>query len=692
MSGIAAVLFRDGRPDALGAARRMAERLSRRGPDAQDAWSDGPAGLGHAMLRTTPESLSESLPLAAGPFAVTADARLDNRDVLLDRLAPDLSALGLDAAVVPDGALLLAAYARWGPDCVDHLVGAFAFALWDARERRLVCARDPFGVRPLYLTDRPELFAIASEPKALFALDGVEPELDETRLAESLVARLYDPIGTSFRGVVRLPAAHVLTVDRDGARQRRYWTLEPDRPPPPGQAAERFAELFDEAVRCRLRSAFPVGSELSGGLDSSAVTVVAARLLGGTPLHTVSLAYSDPAADERPFGQAVLDRLGDAAVPHYVEPERERFVALYTEIYDTLDDLRARGNGYGNYLTARELSRHGVRVMLTGQDGDSAVWHGWERLSELALAGDWGGLRRESELAFQRCRDDQDRSTSQYEYTQASQLASAYAKPVLQWWAEEKRLLAFARASAGLKRHFGASAWEPLRRYWRLMLLPAASRQARAQHVARSTALAHLPPTVAPALAERTALLDRLVAYQRRAQTAGRGEFTAQQAQHRAFQSEGVEGNLNKLDLYPAACGVEARHPFMDVRLVQYCLGLPSTEKLRDGWSRAVLRDAVGPELPEVVRARMNKMAHGAQQDAFIFDSDVQRIEALLARPGAAAAYLDMDAVRALWARGRHDPTLLSPWEVAWVSAALTLILWFATSRYAPQSETLIQT
>ena len=684
MSGIAGVLLRDGRPDALGAARRMAARLRRRGPDAQAAWSDGPVGLGHAMLRTTPESLEEALPLVAGPFAITADARLDNRDVLLDRLGEELRHLGLQADVVPDSGLLLAAYARWGSDCVDHLVGAFAFALWDGREQRLVCARDPFGVRPLYLTDRPDLFAVASEPKALFALDGVEPVLDEARVAESLAARLYDPVGTSFEGIERLPAAHVLIADRDGTRRRRYWTLEPVEPPPPAQVVGRFAEVFDEAVRCRLRSAFPVGAELSGGLDSSAVTVVAARLLGGAPLHTVSLAYSDPSADERPFGRAVLDRLGETAVPHYVEPERERLVELYREIYEFLDDLRARGNGYGNYLTARELSRHGVRVMLTGQDGDSAVWHGWERLSELALAGDWGGLKREADLAFQRCRDDQDRAKSQYEYTQASQLASAYTKPVLQWWAEEKNVAAFARASLGLHRQYGAPVLGPLRRYWRSLLLPAGSRNARAQRAAQAGARNQLPPTIDAGLAQRTDLLGRLTKYIARTRTHGRGEFTAQQAQLRAFQSEGVEGNLNKLDLYPAACGVEARHPFMDVRLVQFCAGLPSSAKLRDGWSRAVLRDAVGHELPDAVRTRMNKMDHGRQQDAFVFDSDNERVEELLERPGAAGAYLDLEAVRALWARGRQDPGQLSPWEVAWVSAALTLIVWFQTSPFAP--------
>ena len=684
MSGIAGVLYRDGRTAQAADVCRMADRLARRGPDAQDAWTSGPVGLAHAMLRVTPESLGEAQPLVAGPFAITADARIDNRDVLVPQLRSDLAALGLDGDGAPDSGVVLAAYARWGADCVDHLLGAFAFAVWDGREGRLVCARDHFGVRPLYTVDLPgRLFAFASEPKALFELDEVDVVVDERRIAESLAARLYEPVGTSFRDVVRLPAAHVGVADRDGTARRRYWELRPSDAPAPASYAERFAEIFDEAVRCRVRSAYPVAAELSGGLDSSAVTVVAARLLaetGGLPLHTVSLAYSDPASDERPFGQAVLDRLGDAAVDHYVEPERERIVDLYTEVFQSLDDLRVRGNGYGNYLTAREAGRHGARVLLTGQDGDTAVGHGWERLAELAVAGDWAAVDREAAQVFAHCQADRDRSRSQFEYTRPSQIASAHVRPLLQYWAEETAVVPFARASLGLHRQFGSPVLGPLRHFWRLLLLPDRARRRRARQVAFDAAAGQVPPLAAPALAQRTGLRQRLADEILHSAEQSRGQFTTAESQLRSFRLPALEGNMNKLDLYPAASGVEARHPFMDVRLVEFCASLPSVQKLRDGWTRAVLRDAVGPELPEVVRSRMNKMDHGKQQDDFIFRSQPDAVEALLAAPGPAADYLDMDEVRALWARGRSDSDALSEWEVAWFSAAVTLILWFKAS------------
>ncbi|WP_420457505.1 lasso peptide isopeptide bond-forming cyclase [Rubrivirga sp.] len=690
MSGIAGVLRLDGRPVEGDEVRRMVDRMEHRGPDGRAVWAEGSVGLGHGMLHTTRESLVERLPVAAGPFALTADARIDNRDVLIPQLRSDLSALGLDADVVPDSSVVLAAYARWGTGCVDHLLGAFAFAVWDRREGHLVCARDHLGIRRLYTTHVVgELFAFATEPKALFELDGVAPVLDEVRLAESLSARLYEPVRTSFVGVEKLPTAHVLTARPVGVTQRSYWTLEPADPAPSGSYAEGLAEIFDEAVRCRTRSALPVGSELSGGLDSSAVTVVAADVLaeghGELPLHTVSLAYTDPQSDERQFVQAILDELGSAAVPHYVFPEREGIVRLYSEIFETLDDIRVRGNGFINYLTAREAGRHGVRVLLTGQDGDTAVGHGWEWFSEQALAGDWESLRAGAEAAFARAAADQEAYHSQLSYQRPSQIASAYVAPVLQWWAEEKKLVQFARASYEIHRHFGAPKTGPLRQYWKQILLPASVRRGMAQRAAEASASGRVPPTINPEFARRVGLLDRLAENALEKHLDGRGEFGAQETQLRTLRSGFVEGNLEKLDLYAAASGVESRHPFMDIRLIEYCLAVPSGAKLHDGWSRAVMREAMGTRLPDMVRARMNKMHYGTQNQAFVFDSEPEAVQDLLDRPGSAGAYLDLEQLRALWDRGQNEPDTFNEWEIAWLSAGITALLWLRRRESLPE-------
>src|SRR2546425_624531 len=296
----------------------MLARLEHRGPDGTGAWREGPVALGHGMLHTTPESLREQQPLVGtrGDLVLAADARIDNRGELCSLLpAPS------DAT---DAELILAAYERWGEHCPEHLLGDFAFAIWDGRTERLFCARDHFGVKPLYYHHRPgRLFAFASEIKGLLALADIPRRLNETRVAAYLVPLFEDKEVTFYEEILRLPPAHRLTVNRDGARTERYWALDPGHELRLGSDeayAEAFRELFTDAVRCRLRSAFPVGAMLSGGLDSSSIVCVARRLVaadGGARLHTISANFDEPPQiAERRFLNAVVAQNG--VRPHYL--------------------------------------------------------------------------------------------------------------------------------------------------------------------------------------------------------------------------------------------------------------------------------------------------------------------------------------------------------------------------------------
>src|SRR3989454_9825112 len=272
----------------------MLARLAHRGPDGAGVWSGGAVGLGHRLLHTTPESLREHLPLASGDgtLVLTADARIDNRGELLAALGR-----GVEAT---DAELILAAYERWGERCPEHLLGDFAFVIWDARRATLFCARDHFGVKPFYYYHAPgRLFCFASEIKGLLALAEVPRRLNETRVADYLVPLLEDKVITFYQDILRLPPAHRMTVTRQGVRIEQYWALDPEREirmKSDADYAAAFREIFTEAVRCRLRSAFPVGSMLSGGLDSSSIVCVARQLLaqdGGETLHTFSPVFDD---------------------------------------------------------------------------------------------------------------------------------------------------------------------------------------------------------------------------------------------------------------------------------------------------------------------------------------------------------------------------------------------------------------
>ena len=295
----------------------MVGTMPHRSPDGVGTWCEGSVGLAHGMLKTTPESLHETQPCsnAEGTLTIAADARIDNREGLLNLLG-----YAENEALIPDSELILAAYATWGRSCVDHLVGDFAFAIWDAQKHHLFCAKDHLGVNSLFFLYEPQkIFACASEIKALTLLPGVAEEIDAEELAAYMTRRLLEPEKTVFEGILRLLPGHTLTVSPEGLRIVKYWEAGPSSEPvPPTDEActAKFLALFREAVRCRLRSSFPVGTELSGGLDSSFVTCVARDLLEADeqrPLPTVSLVYDlFPGCDERPFIDKVVAREGSS--------------------------------------------------------------------------------------------------------------------------------------------------------------------------------------------------------------------------------------------------------------------------------------------------------------------------------------------------------------------------------------------
>jgi asparagine synthase (glutamine-hydrolysing) len=162
VSAITGIFHPDGRPVERATIERMVATLTHRGPDGSGAWSAGPVGLGHQMLWTTPESLHERLPFTTdrGDLTITADARIDNSDELI-------AVLRIRDRQITDSQVILAAYERWGEDCPKHLIGDFAFAIWDARRQALFCARDHFGVKPFYYHHRSgRLFAFGTEMKA----------------------------------------------------------------------------------------------------------------------------------------------------------------------------------------------------------------------------------------------------------------------------------------------------------------------------------------------------------------------------------------------------------------------------------------------------------------------------------------------------------------------------------------------
>ena len=327
MSGIIGLYNLDGRPADPLLLERMARTIAHRGPDGIRYWLEGPLGFGHLRLQTTPESAYEKQPLTNEDSALclTLDGRIDNRSELRALLDSEGSPPRDDT----DAELVLRAYQRWGEECPNRLLGDFAFALWDARKQQLFCARDYVGVKPFYYHRSPSLFAFGSEIRAVLALDAVPRRLNESRLADFLVEELdrEEEESTFYQDVQRLPAGHSLTISPGGFHLRDYWEL---KAPPPlklgslREYGEAFREIFVDAVRCRLRSTHPVGSTLSGGIDSSSVVCTIRELLATElkePLHTISLVDADESkCGETPFIREVLR--GGGLTPHIVRSDQ----------------------------------------------------------------------------------------------------------------------------------------------------------------------------------------------------------------------------------------------------------------------------------------------------------------------------------------------------------------------------------
>ena len=299
---------------------------------------------------------------------------------------------------------MAAAYLAWGSECVGQLVGDFAFAILDPVRDEIFCARDHFGAKPFCYGFHEGRFSFASEAKALVQAGLADATLDEARIADFLLCNLQDKSATFHQGAKRLPPAHAMVVGRDRVRTWRYWA-----PPSNAAAAElsdaeaaaTFRKHFEEAVRCRLRSAYPVGSFLSGGLDSSSVTLVAARMLAeaGLPLPVFSAIFPSVLdSDESRWMAAIADEAMAQGWPlqrHVFRADEVGPLEALDDIARHLDGPSTAANLYQPWGMLGQARHAGVRVMLTGHDGDTVVSHGFAYLTELAIAARWADLETE---------------------------------------------------------------------------------------------------------------------------------------------------------------------------------------------------------------------------------------------------------------------------------------------------------
>ena len=379
------------------------------GPDRTFQWCDSELALGGNLLRLLPEDQNDDASLWSrdGRHCMVADVRLDNRSDLVRELHLSTTEL------LTDSTILLAAWQRWEEQCLDHVLGSFAFVVWTPSSRRLFAARDHAGDRPLCFHAGPGFFAVASLPKGVLALPGVNQGLDRERIVEALILALPGPRRTFYQGVEQLPMGHCVRVTPDAVHVRRYWSPvngKPVRFQRDADYPEAMRELLDRATEARLRSTRPIGAHLSAGLDSSSVAVSAALELArrGQRL-TAFTAVPRPGFQGVGFhgrlpdeGPAAADVVGmHPNMDHVlVDAAGQDLVALLRSQSELVDEPVQNGiNTLWISAIAQQAQSRGLGVLLQGPRGNATIsYNGFEGLSRMFRSGRWlrllGTIRR----------------------------------------------------------------------------------------------------------------------------------------------------------------------------------------------------------------------------------------------------------------------------------------------------------
>jgi asparagine synthase (glutamine-hydrolysing) len=393
LSGFVALFQRNDAPVDRALVHGMTSFLSFRGPDASSTWCSGPVGMGHTLLRTTRSSANERQPMGFdGQCWIASDARLDRRDELRD----ELISAGRDVArSACDGELILHAYMAWSDDCVLRLRGDFSFAIWDARGRRVFCARDHFGIKPFYYAVTRDFFVCSNTLDCVRLHPNVSDELNDEAVADFLLFGLNcNKETTTFKDVQRLAPAHRLSASIEDVTTRRYWSLPVD-----GRIRykrnEEYVEHFRENLRLAVADRMDADGAaifLSGGMDSGAVAATARELAHetGTDLKAFTVTYEQLIGDrEGYFAKQTADFLKipiEILSMDHVRPFE--FADAEFAMPEPLDDPLASGL----YEQFGAVARHG-RVVLDGEGIDNLMHFQLKPyLKDLMRRGEFGTL------------------------------------------------------------------------------------------------------------------------------------------------------------------------------------------------------------------------------------------------------------------------------------------------------------
>lgn len=583
MCGIVGVVRFDPRERVDAATlQRMASVLTHRGPDGEGLVADGPVGLAHRRLAIV-DLAGGAQPMSNedGTVLIVCNGEIYNHPELSRRLR----AAGHRYRTRCDTETILHLYEDEGDACVDTLRGMFAFGLWDARRRRLLLARDPLGIKPLYYTVADGGLAFASEIKSLVSSGIVRPAFRHDVLPELLAAGFLAGDRTLFDGVRKLPPGHALTWSREeGVRVRPYW-----KPASPAGRSGRstreealaLRERLQAAVRSHLMSDVPVGLFLSGGIDSSALAALMAPV-SDEPLRTFSVGFDEPGMSELAEARRVAAEVG--AIHRDIVISHGEFFRVLPRLVWHEDEPMAFSAGVPLYFVSRLAAQH-VKVVLTGEGSDE-LFSGYNRYRIAAVN------ERLHHLVWR--------------HVPRKLRSGARAMvPFLPRRLRRAAARSFLGATPDLRSSF----------YDAFAVFPLALQRTLLANAGGG--VFHDPYATPLDLAAEAegGLIDRLL---------------------RADLQTYLVELLMKQDRMSMAASIESRVPYLDRDLVDYATALPSRYKLRGLTSKAVLRDAVRDIVPAAIIGR-RKMGFPVPLSRWFRGPARRVVEELVLAPRAAA-------------------------------------------------------
>lgn len=568
MCGITgAVWLREDRRVDSALISRMTDIVAHRGPDDSQTWSDAdhrdgqgnPMGVALGFRRLSiidVDGARQPMANEDGRVRMVFNGEIYNYQDLRRRLQGSGHRFATDG----DGESILHLYEDVGTDCFSQLNGMFAIAIWDATRNRLVIGRDRIGQKPLHYAFKDGRFVFGSELKSLAIVPGICEEIDPTAVDEFLTYQYIPHPSTIWKGVYKLPPGHFAVLDASGLRVQRYWNYDPSIESPIGQdeATERLRELLSDSVRLRMRSDVPLGTFLSGGIDSSLITALASDCTD-RPLKTFSIGFSVTNFDETAYAARVAAHLKTDHTRFEVNPDAIGILDKLVWHYDEpFGDSSAVPTWY-----LSELTRRSVKVALSGDGGDE-LFAGYDRYRALWLS------------------------------QKINRLFPVHRLPgigLIQRLPDSNRRRSIIRRG---KRFLEAIDQPVVRRYlnW-LQIFPESMRAS----LYTDDFVAQLPGE------DPVAFLESVWS-----RSEGRDIVT------RASTSDVLSylpcDLMTKVDIASMAHGLEVRQPFLDHRVVEFAASLPVRLKFRGRRGKLILRDAFGDRIPRDIFTRA-KMGFG---------------------------------------------------------------------------------